>query len=131
MSLDPHSAWVLDIRDLGRQPGSSKHVSREIQLEDPLGVAGVIEAPAAAPVTVDLLLESVVEGVLVTGTVSVPVEGECARCLDPLSDELELQVTELFAYPDSTTEATTDEDEVRRIESDLLNLEPMVRDAIV
>jgi uncharacterized protein len=40
-------------------------------------------------------------------------------------------VVELFAYPDSSTDRTTDEDEVERIEGDLINLEPVVRDAIV
>ncbi|GLZ32726.1 hypothetical protein Lesp02_49140 [Lentzea sp. NBRC 105346] len=82
-------------------------------------------------VELDLLTESVVEGVLVTGTASADVEGECSRCLEPLTDTVLVHITELYAYPDSTTDETTEEDEVSRIVDDLIDLEPVVRDAIV
>ena len=87
--------------------------------------------PKGTEVELDLLLESVVEGVLVTGTAVAPTEGECSRCLDPIGDSVEIELTELFAYPDSTTEATTEEDEVSRLVDDRIDLEPIVRDAIV
>jgi uncharacterized protein len=122
---------VIDTRDLGRRPGTSRAVNRKAPTSDALGVEGVIAVPAGADVRLDLLLESVVEGVLVSGTASAPTVGECARCLDPLSDHVEVEITELFAYPDSTTDATTDDDEVSRLVHDLVDLEPVVRDAVV
>ena len=61
-----------------------------------------------APLDLDLRLESVSEGVLVSGTVSAPTTGECARCLTPITGHVEIDLTELFAYPDSATEATTE-----------------------
>jgi uncharacterized protein len=79
----------------------------------------------------DIRLESVMEGVLVSGTVQAEVVGECARCLDPFSDTVTVDVQELFVYPDSTTDATTEDDEVSRLDQDLLDLEPVVRDAVV
>ncbi len=63
-------------------------------------------------------LESVSEGVLVTGTVSAPTTGECARCLTPVTGDVEIDLTELFAYPDSATEATTEDDEIPRVGRD-------------
>ena len=48
-----------------------------------------ISVPAGQPVELDLRLESVTEGVYVSGTGRAPLAGECARCLDPLADELE------------------------------------------
>ncbi|ONI70324.1 metal-binding protein [Actinosynnema sp. ALI-1.44] len=125
------SPWVLDTRELGRRPGSSRAIHRTVTLESPLGVEDVIAAPRGAVVDVDVLLESVVEGVLVSGTASAPVEGECARCLDPLTSRVEVELTELFAYPHSATEETTDEDEVPRLVEDRIDLEPVVRDALV
>jgi uncharacterized protein len=71
------------------------------------------------------------EGVLVSGTVDVPVTGQCARCLDPVEDTVELDVQELYAYAGSTTEATSGADEVRRIDGEQLDLAPLVRDTIV
>jgi uncharacterized protein len=69
----------------------------------------------------------VVEGVLVTGLVSVDVQGECVRCLGQISDRMEVDVQELFVYPGS--EAT--EDEASRLEGDLIDLEPLLRNGVV
>lgn len=91
----------------------------------------MIRVPEGEPVELDLLLEAVVEGVLVSGTASAAVTGECARCLDPISDEVEVELRELFAYPDSATEASTDEEEVSRVVDDLIDLEPLVRDTVL
>ena len=62
---------------------------------------------------------------------TAPVTGECARCLTPVSDTVSVPVTELFAYPDSATEQTSEEDEVSHLVGDMLDLEPLVRDALV
>jgi uncharacterized protein len=91
----------------------------------------LIGVPAGAEVRLRLRLESVMEGVLVTGDIDVPVTGSCARCLEPIEDTLQLDVQELYAYEGSTTEATSEEDEVRRIEGDFLDLAPLVRDTVV
>ncbi|WP_424188672.1 YceD family protein [Actinokineospora sp. G85] len=125
------SPWVVDTRELGRRPGSSRPVARTAEAAHPIGLEGVIAIPVGAAVELDLLLESVVEGVLVTGVASGTLEGECSRCLDPISERVEVDLTELFAYPDSTTDETTDEDEVPRLVDDHLDLEPVVRDAVV
>jgi uncharacterized protein len=128
--LDPRLPLVLDVRELGRRPGSMRPVRRTVPAPVGLGVelAGV---EPGAPLALDLRMEAVVEGVLVSGTVTAPVVGECGRCLDPLTDEITVTVQELFAYLDSATDDSTDADEVRRLSGDQLDLEPMVRDAVV
>jgi uncharacterized protein len=91
---------------------------------------GLIAAPEGAELDLDLTLEAVMEGVLVSGTVWVPVTGECARCLDPLTSSLEAEFQELFVYPDTRSGGEAADDE-RRMEGDLLDLEPVLRDAVV
>ena len=87
-----------------------------------------------APLTLDLRIESVSEGVLVSGTVSAPTAGECARCLTPITGDVEIDLTELFAYPDSATDETTESDEIGRVgasgEPDTVDLEQPIIDAI-
>jgi uncharacterized protein len=87
-----------------------------------------------AELDLDLRLEAVSEGVLVTGTVSAPTAGECARCLTPLTGHVDVDITELFAYPGSDTEATTEEDEVGHVfsdrEGDAIDLEQTIVDAV-
>ena len=82
------------------------------------------------PLDLDLRVESVSEGVLVSGTVTAPTVGECARCLTEVRSSVQVVLTELFAYPDSTTEATTEEDEVGHIVDDTFDLEQAIIDAV-
>ena len=51
----------------------------------------------------------------------------CARS----ADTLDVRPQELYAYEHSTTDETTDEDEVGRLQGDLIDLEPALRDAVV
>lgn len=120
---------TFDITRLGRRPGSM--VTLRSTVPSPLRMGlDMMAIEAGAPLELDLRFESVSEGVLVTGTVTAPTVGECARCLTPLGDRVQVGLTELFAYPDSTTEATTEEDEVGHIVDDAINLEQPIIDAV-
>jgi uncharacterized metal-binding protein YceD (DUF177 family) len=122
--------WVVELRELGRRPGSMQELDRTLPAPGGWRLE-LIGVPEGAPVHLRLRLESVMEGVLVSGDLEVPVQGQCARCLEPVEDTLELDVQELYAYPGSTTEATSEEDEVRLVEGERIDLEPMVRDTVV
>ncbi|NHD17271.1 DUF177 domain-containing protein [Actinopolyspora saharensis] len=124
------SPWVIDTREFGRSPGSSR--SYTLHPPAPAGFGlDMIRVSEGEPLELDLLLEAVVEGVLVSGTVRAKASGECARCLDPVSEEADVEFRELFAYPDSATDSSTDEDEVSRVSGDLIDLEPVVRDTVL
>jgi len=122
--------WRIDLRELGRRAGSMQEIDRTAPAPDGWRVE-LIGVPAGGDVHMQLRLESVMEGVLVTGELDVPVTGSCARCLEPIEDTLHLDMQELYAYEGSTTEATSEEDEVRRIEGDFLDLAPLARDTVV
>jgi uncharacterized protein len=122
---------VVDTKDLARSPGASKRYRRSVSVREGLGFGEVIAVRPGTRVGFEMLAESVLEGVLVTGTAQAELAGVCARCLDELSDTLDVEFSELFAYPDSTTEETTSEDEVYRLVDDMVDMEPVVRDAIV
>jgi uncharacterized protein len=128
--LDPRSPLVLDTRELPRRPGALRTVKRVVPAPADLGLE-LIRVPEGADLSLDLRLESVSEGVLVSGTVAGPIEGECGRCLRPISDSVAVTIQELYAYRHSTTDETADEDEVGRLQGDLIDLEPAVRDAVV
>jgi uncharacterized protein len=91
----------------------------------------LIGVPQGADLTLDLTMQSVSEGVYVSGTATAPLEGECGRCLRPIDDTLVVNIAELYAYENSTTMETTEEDEVGRVQDDLIDLEPVLRDAVV
>jgi uncharacterized protein len=127
---DPRNPYVFDVRLLGRQPGSMREDRRSAPAPAELG-NDFIGVPEGAPLALDVRLEAVTEGVLVTGTVTAELAGECARCLDPITDELVVDIVELFAYPDSTTDETSEEDEVHRVLGDYVDIAPVVHDAVV
>lgn len=122
---------MLDTRDLGRRPGSQQKVVTTVPAPAELGIE-VLGVPEGAPVDLDLRLEAVMEGVLVTGTAHAGLVGECVRCLEAISDEMSADFQELFVY-DEGDDAGADEDEldVRRLVDDLVDLEPVLRDAVV
>ncbi|GAA0418310.1 hypothetical protein Acor_19680 [Acrocarpospora corrugata] len=86
----------------------------------------MIGVPKDADVELELRLEAVMEGVLVTGTAKVPLSGECSRCLDPLTSEIEVGFQELFFY---SAEDASEDDSL--LHGELLDLEPSFRDAVV
>jgi uncharacterized protein len=128
--LDPRRPLVLDTRELGRRPGSMLLEQRQVPAPPALAVEP-IGVRAGSALQLDLRLESVVEGIYVSGTVVGEASGECVRCLTPVNVEVNARVDELFVYPESTSAETTEEDEVWRIEGDYIDLEPAVRDAVV
>jgi uncharacterized protein len=104
-------------------------VSRTVQAPADLGIE-VLSVPEGSPVELDLRLEAVMEGVLVTGTARAALEGECARCLEPIDDEIDVTLQELFVYDDLDVDPD-EELEVSMLQDDLVDLEPLLRDAVV
>jgi uncharacterized protein len=128
--LNPRQPLVVDTTKLPRQPGATRALKRVIPAPANLGLE-LIRIPEGSDVELDLVLTSVSEGVYVSGAVRGSLTGECGRCLNEIGESFEVALAELYAYADSTTEETTDEDEVGRMQGDLLDLEPAVRDAVV
>ena len=125
----PGSPLAVNIARLGRRPGAMFSLQETVASPSHIGLEMVGITPGA-PLDLDLRVESVSEGVLVSGTLSAPITGECSRCLTPFSERIEVALTELFAYPDSLTEATTEEDEVGHVVGDTVDLEQPIIDAV-
>lgn len=123
------SPMTIDITRLGRRPGAMVTLRETVPSPARIGL-DMIAIEAGAPLELDLQVQSVSEGVLVTGTVDAPTVGECSRCLTPVDGRVQVRLTELFAYPDSTTEATAEEDEVGHIVDDTIDLEQSIIDAV-
>ena len=133
-ALDPRSPLVLDTHELSRRPGTMREVATVVAAPADLGTA-VIGVPEGADLTLGLRLESVMEGVLVSGVVRGTAVGECVRCLDEVRDEVTVRVQELFVYPEraqAADESGDDEaDDEPELTDDLADIEPVVRDSLV
>ncbi|WP_199850418.1 YceD family protein [Streptomyces sp. CMB-StM0423] len=141
---DHRAPLVFDTRDLGRRPGTLKRLSRTVPAPKDLGNE-VVGVPEGDPVELELRLESVMEGVLVTGTARARATGECVRCLEPLGQELRVDIQELYSYPETDArgrvargggsgadaEEADAEEGTLYLEDDMFDLEPELRDAVV
>lgn len=125
---------VLDTKDVRRRPGTMSRVSRSIAAPADFGTV-VIGVDEGTPLEVDIRLESVVEGILVTGSVRAAANGTCVRCLDPVESLVEASFQELFAYADRAAhhrdvgDSGAAEDVL--LEDGLIDLEAVLRDAVV
>ena len=131
MRLDPRAPLVLDTRELGRRPGSERRLSLTSPAPADLGIE-VLRVPEGSPVEFDIRLEAVMEGVLGTGTATAGLVGECARCLEEIRDDVVADFQELFVYDEEDSRTDDAEDTgTSRLEGDLVDLEPLLRDSVV
>ncbi len=117
------SAFRIPVANLLRRPGASRVVQVEGVLADVRG-QGAQVAPER-PIAVDVTLERVSEGLVVRGTVAATWEAACSRCLAPVGGELSVPVGEL--YERHPLEGET----YLLAEDDVIDLEPMIRDALL
>ena len=123
--LNPRAPWVISTHELGRRPGLMRKMTLTLPAPADIGVE-MIGVPKDAEVELEIRLEAVMDGVLVTGTARSKLSGECSRCLDPMSSDIEVNLQELFFY---SSEDSSEDDSL--LEGDLLDLEPVFRDAVV
>ncbi|GAA2891842.1 DUF177 domain-containing protein [Microbacterium esteraromaticum] len=115
--------FFLPVRDIVRKPGEMREHRFEVTLAEKWG-EGIVAVEAGETLDLDVRLESVHEGILVSGTADTEYSGECGRCLTEISAPVEVEFQELFAYPG---EEETDFE----VQDDHVDLETLVRDAIV
>lgn len=115
--------YLQNVRDLIRNPGELRERHLAFPAPEHLG-EGLVAVRDGTGLDIGLRFESVHEGVFASGRITTRADGECARCLEPLSLPVEVEFDELFAYP-------ADEPFDHELAGDLLDLEPVVRDAVV
>jgi uncharacterized protein len=124
---DPRGPLVFDIRGLDRGPGSARTETRTAPAPGDLHT-GMSWIPERSALDLEVRVESVTEGVLVTASATAPVAGECARCLEPVTQTVTVQCQELFSYEQNGGDGGEDG---YSLHGDLLDLEPALRDALV
>lgn len=118
----------FDVVDLIHRTGSHRRVAREVIADDSVHEGSrAMTVPTGNIITLDAHLESVVEGIFVSGTVQATLTGECSRCLDPVEQHVTARIDELFSYPERN--GKRDED-TTYIEDDTVHLGPLAHDAL-
>lgn len=112
---------LVNVVELLRWPGTTKDVvvtvgAADLEFND--------SRLTDTPVDIALHLESLSNGVAVNGTATATWQGECRRCLAPLTERMVVEVSELY-------QQTQEDPEAYAIENDQINLLPMVRENVL
>jgi uncharacterized protein len=123
----------LTVTDLVGRPGTSRAVVDDLP-RDAFGEESW--GPAAEyvgdPISLDVHLDSVVEGILVRGTITFALTLPCGRCLEPQHTQLVAEVMELFVDPDRADDADDIEPGYVLIDDmTAIDLTTLVRDALL
>lgn len=113
----------MPVYDLMHRPGEMRERELDLDAPEQLG-AGLAVVKQGAQVQIGVRLESLHDGILVSAEIETRAEGECVRCLDPVVIPVEVEFQELFAY-------SLDEAFDYQVQDDHVDLEPVVRDAVV
>lgn len=119
----PQSPFAVNVATILRKPGSMRELELDIVLPERIG-EGVAKLDEGSELAVDVRLETLHDGILASGHASGTMTAECVRCLDPISEPMEVDFTELFAY-------AQDEAYEYVVHDDTVDLEPPIRDAVV
>jgi len=114
---------VVAVRDLMRKPGHMREIELTHQFEQNFGTEFVF-APKGSEIELDVRLESVHEGILVTATGELEASSECARCLEEVKVPVDVYFQELFHYDSS-------EEDDFVVGVDEIDLEQALIDAVV
>jgi uncharacterized protein len=142
--------YLFNTHDLPRRAGEMREFFLEIEEHEPMGF-DLISIPDYEPIDIDLKLEAVTDGILVTAIVHADAVGECTRCLDPVHIPIDEKFQELYEYEvdyrqkslknkrkksgnsskETETNLAEEDDEVKSMVGEIIDLEPAIRDAII
>lgn len=141
MTREPQ-VFRFNAHDLPRRAGEMREYSLDIPAPDRIGI-DVIAVLAGEEIHMEMRLESVTQGVLLSAQLSAIADGECMRCLEPVEFDIERRIQELYRYEPEKAhtkaqrkraqkeEEDLDLEEELMMEGDIIDLEGPIRDAIV
>jgi uncharacterized protein len=122
----PHvikTPYTVDVRDLMHRPGEMRERVIDVTVPEEFGNA-MIGVKTGSALQIDLRMESLHDGILVSAEVDGTAAGECGRCLIDIEQTVQVEFQELFAY-------SSDEAFEYEVHEDTIDLEPVIRDAVV
>ena len=138
--------FQFNTHELPRRAGEMKEYQLDLEILEPVGVP-LVAVPAGDVIEVDMRLESVAEGILLSADIYAIAKGECIRCLDPVEITVERKIQELYRYQptndkggkrkkhssrtDTSDEIDLDAVDELWLDGNEMNLEVPIRDAIV
>lgn len=109
MARVEYTDWTIPVAQVGSRAGQTSRIERDFPAPSGIGdtIVGVKEG---APIHVDGQFDSIVDGLIFTGTLTAPVHAVCARCDKNLDGDWSEQVTAFFPYEEEDSKKNENED---------------------
>lgn len=115
--------YTVDVYDLMHRPGEMRERELDVTVPEEFGNA-MIGVKAGSSLHIGMRMEALHDGILVSAEVDGTAAGECGRCLIDIELPVQVEFQELFAY-------SSDEAFEYEVHEDTIDLEPVIRDAVV
>lgn len=123
MKTSSSNPFHINVFDVSHRIGEDREKHLEFPAPERLG-EGIAAVTAGTPIVLDVRLEGLHDGILVSAEIETTATAECVRCLDEVAIPIEVEFQELFAY------SPTEELEYS-VHDNHVDCEPLVRDAVV
>jgi uncharacterized protein len=120
MAAHPVQALRLNARELLRVPGSTRRISAAVDALD----LDVRDPRITGPIEVELEAVSNIDGIVVTGAITMPWASVCRRCLTDVTGTAVIDVDEVY-------QDHVGDDEAFAIEGDQIDFAPAVREYVL
>jgi uncharacterized protein len=116
------SPYLINVLELMRRPGTRKAV---VFTAPVAGLTvGDVTLAEGTELSLDLVLESLSDGISVVGRITAPWNAECRRCLGDASGVAVANVREMF-------QKTPTSEDIYEFDGEQMDLAPMSREAVV
>lgn len=107
MTMHPsESPWAIQVAQVGRRPGQTQQVDTDMPAPSGIGDE-YFGIPEGSEVHFQGRIESLAEGLLLTGTATAGVKGACARCLKNLDQDWPVQFSAYFPYEEEAEDSAS------------------------
>jgi uncharacterized protein len=122
----------IDVSAMVRHPGATRPVTMTLEradIDSPQGAWGPGDDALASPLLLEAVLEMLVEGLLVSGSLGFTTSVPCARCLRDVVDDRRVGVSELYVDPHGEEEVEAGYE--LHVAEGFIDIESLLRDAII
>lgn len=123
MKTSSSNPFHINVFDVSQRIGEDREKHLEFPAPQHLG-EGIASVNQGTIIVMDVRLEGLHDGILVSAEIETVADAECVRCLDPITLPVEVEFQELFAY------SPTEELEYS-VHDNHVDCEQLVRDAVV
>ena len=125
--------YVISTRDLPSGAGNMRQFTLTAPVPADWSTALISVSPG--DITLDITVQQVTDGILVNVSSCLDLQGQCGRCLQDITDQLDVDICQLYYFPHIAEQLIAQGDEDAKdepvLQKEQIDLEPLLRDYVL